>query len=76
MSYFALKSSKVVSFWGLFLQTPGHPAAGASPPEPHCLGGGRLRPGPSPRLKFLDPPCQCSVSSQIDFLPFHSCNFK
>jgi len=45
MSYFALKSSKVVSFWGLRHQTPGPLAPGgfaSRPPLPPAAGGSAL----------------------------------
>jgi len=49
MSYFALKSSKVVRFWGLRLQTLGSPAAGSLAPDPQspiASCGRRLPPDP------------------------------
>jgi len=53
MSYFAFKSSKVVSIWGLRSQNPG--GWELRPQIPIASGGRRLRPG-SPLLKFLDLP--------------------
>jgi len=56
MSYFSLKSSKVVSFWALRLQTSEPPAAEGFALRP-LLSQAAEESAPGPALlKFLDPP--------------------